>query len=430
MKRSIKAIAAAAAALTLAFSCVPMTYAVEDAPAAQTETEAEAEKTGVTFKENKSFAVPYSGIICMIADDGTVYYEGRDTAAECVYYFSLDENGEIDKSYKVSRYTNDKGEKLGLMNSRLKQCGEYFYLIYSECYGFSMRETVIIKLDGELNEVARYRAPKAGNIDTNGEKIVYMRSGSRKIYSTDMDGSNKQVLFELGQDSPLDVLNFLAVLGDYVCFQKNAGGSAPKDCKDYCGIIDLKTGEATFKEQRSVQQLYESNGKIIWYSEESRDIRDSFMISVPEGEDLSTYCSENMKKSREFFKDGEFYVFDGNEFSVIKTKSQREYGMTIDNDGNVITYVPDGKGNTVFKIYRDNKLLDTYSLSVKGFCKFAANNGVITVSYSGREPNYSSSDWVTLDINMTDEEYEEYLASRPKTEYPMKAMTINYSVNE
>lgn len=87
--------------------------------------------------------------------------------------------------------------------------------------------------------------------------------------------------------------------------------------------------------------------------------------------------------------------------------------MTIDNDGNVITYVPDGKGNTVFKIYRNNKLLDTYSISVKGFCEFAANNGVITVSYLGRDPQ--PNDWVALDTNMTDEEYEEYLASRPKT---------------
>ncbi|MDE7303903.1 MAG: hypothetical protein K2N60_11355 [Oscillospiraceae bacterium] len=429
MKKSIKAIAAASAALAMAFSCVPVTYAAKDVHAVQTEAEPEAKKTGVTFEESDPVEVPYKGNICLIADDGTVYYEGSDTDARCVYYFSLDENGKMEKSYKVSGYTNDKGEYIGMMDSRLKQCGEYFYLIYYEAYGFSMRGTVIIKLDKELNEVAKYRAPKADTIDTNGEKIFYMKSDHRTIYSTDMDGKNKQVLFALGEDTPLDVLNFLAAVDDYVGFQRNAGGSAPKDCKDYCGIIDLKTGEVTFKEQRSVQQLYESNGKIIWFSSESRDIRDSYSIDVPEGEDISAYVVEHDKKNREFFKDGEFYVFDGNELSVIKTQSQRElFCMTIDNDGNVITYLPDGKGNTTFKIYRDNKLLDTYTISVKGFSKFVANNGVITFCYSGRDPQ--PGDWVAMDPNMSDAEYEEFWTSMPKIEYTMKSATIKYSVNQ
>ncbi len=427
MKKSIKAIAAIAAAMSMTFSCVPMAYAVEDAPAAQSETEAETEKASVTFEESNPVEVPYNGGIRLVADDGTVYYEGADTDAKCVYYFSLDENGEIDKSYKVSSYVNDKGERIGMMNSRLKQCGEFFCLIYSEAYGFSMRETVIIKLDGDLNEVAKYRAPKSWNIDTNGEKIVYMK-GNKTIYSTDMDGKNKQELYTL--DSNFDVLNFLAVSGDYVGFVKTTGGTAPKDSKDYCGIIDLKTGEVTFKEQRSVQQLYESNGKIIWYSSESRDIRDSYMVTVPDGEDVSAYIAEHDKKNREFFKDGESYVLDGGKFYTLKTQSPREsFDLTVDDDGNVITKSYDSKsGNIVFKIYRDNKLLDTYSVDVKGFSTFAANNGVITFCYSGRDPQ--PSDWVTIDPNMSDEEYEKFLASRPKIEYTMKSATIKYSINE
>lgn len=432
MKKSIKAIAAASAALAMALSCVPMAFAAEDVPAARTEAEPEAKKTGVAFKENDPIEVPYNGCICMIADDGTVYYEGADTDARCVYYFSLDENGRMEKSYKVSSYTNDKGENIGMMNSRLKQCGEYFYLIYSEAYGFSMRETVIIKLDRELNEVAKYRAPKTHNIDTNGEKIVYMKAGNRTIYSTDMDGKNKQVLYTLGQDNELNELsglNFIAVQGDYVGFQGQSGDLyAPKNDKYYCGIIDLKTGEVTLKEQRSIQQLYSSNGKIIWYSLESRDMRDSYRIDVPEGEDPTTYCVEYTEKYTEYFKDGEFYVLDDGEYSVIKTQSQREFNMTVDDDGNVITYTFDEKGNIIFKIYRDNKLLDTYSISVKGFSRFVANNGVITFCYSGREPQ--PGDWVTIDPNMSDAEYEEFLASRPKIEYTMKSATINYSVNE
>lgn len=431
MKKSIKAIAAASAALAMAFSCVPMTYAAKDVPAVQTEAEPEAKKTGVTFEESKPIEVPYNGNICMIADDGTVYYEGTDTDAKCVYYFSLDENGNMDKSYKYSGYTNDKGERIGMMNDRIKQCGEYFYLIYSEAYGFSMRETVIIKLDKDLNEVAKYRAPKCWNIDTNGEKIVYMKA-NKTIYSTDMDGKNKQVLYTLGQDNELNemgVLNFIVVQGDYVGFQGQSGDLlSPKNEKYYCGIIDLKTGEVTLKEQRSVQQLYSSNGKIIWYSLESRDMRDSYRIDVPEGEDPTTYCDEYTKKYTEYFKDGEFYVLDDGGYSVIKTQSQREYNMTVDNDGNVITYAPDGNGNINFKIYRDNKLLDTYQINVDGFCKFVANNGVITFCYTGRGPQ--PGDWVSFDPNMSYEEYEEFLASRPKTEYTMRTATIKYSVNE
>ncbi|MDE6746386.1 MAG: hypothetical protein K2J72_07075 [Oscillospiraceae bacterium] len=114
---------------------------------------------------------------------------------------------------------------------------------------------------------------------------------------------------------------------------------------------------------------------------------------------------------------------------MIKTQSQREFfGMTIDDDGNVITYIADGKGNTVFKIYRDNKLLDTYTINVKGFSKFVANNGVITFCYSGRDSQ--PGDWVSFDPNMSDAEYEEFIASMPKIEYTMRSAEIKYSVNQ
>ena len=58
MKKSIKAIAAASAALAMAFSCVPVTFAAKDVPAVQTETEPEAKKTGVTFEERDPVEVP------------------------------------------------------------------------------------------------------------------------------------------------------------------------------------------------------------------------------------------------------------------------------------------------------------------------------------------------------------------------------------
>lgn len=441
MKKSIKAIAAAASALTLALSCVPMTYAVEDVPAAQTETET-AEKTSVEFTLGKELEAPYNGTVMLSSDDGTAYYHGCESNSEThrLIIYTLDESGGIKHSFSVYSYVNDKGEKIGMTNYSLKQVGEYLYLLYSEATGFnSLRDNVIIKLDKELNQIESYRAPKGWNIDTNGEKIVYMKA-NRTIYSTDMDGSNKQLLYTAGQDGKLYGLNFIAVSGDYAGFQGKWGDSvSPKNDKDYCGIINLKTGEVTLKEQRSVQQLYNSNGKVIWFSSEWRDIRESASIQVPEGEDPEEYCREHMEKYREYFDDGESYVLDNGEFYVLKTQSPVESrDLTVDNDGNVITYNYydyGKKGNWSFKIYRDNKLIGTYSTDLaglKGICGFTANNGIITVSYSGREPNYSSSDWTPIDPNMTDEEYEKLAARSPAVGYndTVKTITINYSVNE
>lgn len=432
MKKSIKSIAAAAAALALTFSCVPMTYAVEDAPAAQTETAA-----AVEFTLGKELEAPYRGKITLVSEEGTAYYQGYETNADThrLILYTLDENGGIRHSFSVDSYVNDKGERIGMTNYSLKESGGYLYLVYSEATGFnSLRDNVIVKLDKELNKVESYRAPKGWNIDTNGEKIVYMKA-NRTIYSTDMDGSNKQLLYTAGQDDKLYGLNFIAVSGDYAGFQGTWGDSiSPKNDKDYCGIINLKTGEVTLKEQRSVQQLYSSNGKIIWYSSEWRDIRESAMIQVPEGEDPEEYCREHMEKYREYFEDGESYVLDDGEFYVVKTQSPVESrDLTVDNDGNVITYnyYDYGKeGNWSFKIYRDGKLIGTYKADLKGVCGFAANNGVITVSYSGREPDYSASDWVAIDPNMSDEEYEKLAAQSPDVGYSdtLKTVTINYSV--
>lgn len=425
MKRSIKAIAAVAAALTMTLSCVPRIYAVGDAPAVQAEAETEA-KTGFEFTEGRTVDAPYNGIAKIADEEGNVYYQGHDSENRRPIVYTLDENGDMKNSYIIYSYENDKGERIGVANLYVKQCGDYIYLIYSEAYGFSIRENVIIKLDKELNEISKNKYPKCENFDTNGEKIVYMTKNNRTIYSMDMDGKNKQVLYTLEQDRPLDVLNCLSITGDYVGFQKNAGASAPKDCKDYCGIIDLKTGEVTFKEQRSVQQLYESNGKIIWYSSEWRDIRESYMTTVPKGEDPGEYIRKQDEKEREYFKDGESYVLDNGKYYVLKTQSPREsYGLTIDNNGNVIT-CSYNKGSYIFKFYRDNKLIDTYSMNLKGYCGFTANNGVLTICYDGKDS--SASDWVAIDPNMSDAEYEEYLASLPKTkpEYTMKSVTISY----
>lgn len=121
---------------------------------------------------------------------------------------------------------------------------------------------------------------------------------------------------------------------------------------------------------------------------------------------------------------------------MLKTQSPAESrDLTAENGGNVITYNYydyDKEGNWSFKIYRDNKLIGTYKADLKGVCGFAANNGIITVSYSGLEPNYSSSDWTPIGPSMSDEEYEKLAAQSPAVGYndTMKTVTINYSVSK
>lgn len=420
MKKSIKAIAAFSAALTMTFSCIPKAFAVEDVPAVH--TEAEEEKTGLEFAEGKTFETPYKGTAEICDENGTAYYSGYDKANRRAVFYTLDENGEIKNSYFIESYVNDKGETIGVANSEIKQCGDDIYILYAEACGFSMRENVIIKLDKELNEIARYKAPKCDGVDTNGEKIVYMKN-HRTIYSMDMDGKNKQELYTL--DDQMDVLNMLVVSGDYAGFQKSEGAAVPKDHKEYCGYINLKTGEVTLKEQKALQQLYGSKDKIIWYRSEWYDTRDSYMITVPEGEDLGEYIQKHDEEHREYFKDGESYILDNGEYYVLKTQSPNEcYELTIDDDGNVITSSYKN-GKHIFKFYRDNKLIDTYSMDLKGYCGFTANNGVLTICYTGRD--MTAADWIGYDPETTTlEELQEQLDKTPAAKDTIKSVTIYY----
>lgn len=424
MKKSIKAIAAFSAALTMTFSCIPKAFAVEDAPAVQ--TEAEEEKTGFEFTEGKTFETPYNGVAKIADENGTVYYRGHDNANRCAIFYTLDENGKIKNSYSVKNYVNDKGEMIGSANCEIKQCGDYIYILYEESNGFSIGEHIIVKLDKELNEVARYKAPKCDGADTNGEKIVYLKNHNT-IYSMDMDGKNKQKLYTL--DDQMDVLNFLAVSGDYAGFIKTESGATPKDQKDYCVYINLKTGEVTQKEQKALQQLYGSKDKIIWYRSEWYDTRDSYMITVPEGEDPSEYIRKHDEEHREYFKDGESYILDNGEYYVLKTQSPNEgYELTID-DGNVITSSYKN-GKYIFKFYRDNKLIDTYSMNLKGYCGFTANNGVLTICYTGRD--MTAEDWVGItasspeELQELQEQLQEQLDKTPAAKDTMKSVTIYY----
>lgn len=415
MKKSIRSIAAFAAALTMTFSCVPMAYAVggEDVPAAQ--TEAEETKTGFEFTEGKTFETPYNGVAIFTDDDGTAYYYGYDKENQREITYTLDENGEIKNSYSIYYYVNDEGEKTGVMEHTLKQCGDYLYLLYSEGTGFgSRKESVAVKLDKELNEISKNKFAKSKSFDTNGDKIVYLK-GDTRIYICDMDGKNNKMLY-----NGSEMLNSVAVAGNYVGFQKRVGYSGSDNCKEYCGLIDINTGEVTMlKEQRRVQKVFSSSGNIIWYGP------DGYTVDV----DRDDYTSdeEYWENHYKYYDTSELYIFDGEDYSVFETanKSETGHGMLFDNEGNLITSSFDGKGNVTYRIYRGDKLLGEYTVSYKGYCGFTVNNGVLTICYTGRD--MTSADWIGYDPETTTpEELEAELDKTPAAKDKMKSVTIFY----
>lgn len=442
MKKSVKSIIAATAALTMALSCVPASvYAAEKetVPAVQAEQESSAAK--YEFTEGKTVLVPYNGITLFADDDGTVYYEGSDSK-NWVKIFTLDENGNIRNSYSIDSYVNDKGETIfGGGDSKLKQCGDYLYLIYTEYDSTSIfankKSTVIVKLDKELNEIARYNHEKsASSVDTNGEKVVYIKGAvnAQRIYVCDIDGKNKKLLYSVNSEAtPIEQpLNSVAIAGNYVGFQKRTGYSNASDRKEYCGLIDIETGEITLHEQRSVQQVYSSSGRLIWYGEEGYypDPEGTFN-NIPsellEGDSWIDYYESRYK----YYDDSERYVFDGENYSVIKypTAKKLGYSTIIDNEGNLITTTYKN-GNQIYSIYHDGELMDELTLSYKGCGSVVANGGVLTFCYTGRDS--TPDDWVGWGDSTPREEVEAMLAAQAeraekiREQYPTKSVTFTY----
>lgn len=428
MKKSLKAIAAAAAALALAFSCVPMAYAVEDAPVAQ----AEKENTGkLKFTVGTPIETPYKGMAQLVGDDGTVYYSGYDkNSTRCLILYTLDENGEIKNSYSVDRYMNDKDEEIIVGESALKQCGDRLYLIYSEYWQFSKRENVIVELDTELNEISKHRYEKGYSIDTNGEKVVYIKKD--KIYLCDMDGKNLKKLYAVNNSggNVEQPLNSVAIAGNYVGFQKRTRYQNDPDYKQYCGIIDIETGEIELHEERSVEQAHSAGGKLIWYGEAGyyNEKVPKDPISVDDEFWSDPVSADNyFSKHYKYYSTSELYIFDGEEYSVLKTPNADEigYGTTIDSDGEIITTSFDGKGHITYRIYRDKKLIGEHTISYKGYSGAVMGNGTITVNYTGRDA--TPEDWIGYDHQTTSyEEIQAMIDATPAAKDTMKSVTISY----
>ncbi|MDE6709837.1 MAG: hypothetical protein K2J76_05050, partial [Oscillospiraceae bacterium] len=409
--------------LTMAMSCVPTIYAVGDVPAVQAEEES---VTKLEFTEGANIEVPHKGTAMFADDDGTVYYRSWDSNNR-IKIFTLDENGKIKYSFNVECYVNDSGVKVEPINYSLKQCGEYLYFMYNEATN-SSRENVIVKLDKELNEISKNKFAKGRCLDTNGEKIVYLK-GETKIYICDMDGKNDKLLYTTNKNNSdgniEQPLNSVAIAGNYVGFQKRTGYSNDPNRKAYCGMINIETGKVTLKEQRSVQQVFSSGDNLIWYGDDGyypEDNNTSFTFSS-DAVANDTYYSSRYK----YYDTSEIYVFDGNGYSVLETPNKHEtgYGAIIDNEGNLITESFDMKGHVTYRIYRDSKLLGEYTVSYKGYSCFTANNGIITISYTGRDA--TAADWVAYDPETTTtEELQAKLDKTPAAKDTVKSVTISY----
>lgn len=439
MKKSVKAIAAAAAALTMALSCVSANvYAAkkETVPAVQAEQESSAAK--YEFTEGKTVLVPYNGITLFADNDGTVYYQGCDSNNR-VKIFTLNENGKIKNSYTIE---NDSGKEITGTAAELKQCGEDLYLIYSEyeyvgmSYFTQKMNNVIVKLDKELHEIARYNHEKsAHSIDTNGEKVVYLKGTTNsKIYICDIDGKNKKLLYSVNSKAtPIEQpLNSVAIAGNYVGFQKTTGYQSESDQKAYCGLIDIETGEITLHEERSVQQVFSSNGRLIWYGEQGYYPDPEGTFNNISSDDLGGGSLTDYFESRyKYYDDGEIYVFDGENYSVVKVPDVKELTFVhiIDNEGNLIT-TNYKNGSQTYKIYHDGELMDELTLSYKGCGIAVANGGVLTFCYTGRDS--TPDDWVGWGDSTPREEIEAMLAAQDeraakiREQYPTKSVTFTY----
>lgn len=438
----MKAIAAAAAALSMALSCVPVIYAAKDVPAVQAEQESTAK---YEFTEGKTIKTPYDGTPFFVDNDGVVYYMGNVSKGH-TKIFTLDEGGKIRNSYDCYSYVNGDGETISpLMNSTLKQCGDYLYLIYSEyseaSFYMSSKGNVIVKLDKELNEAAKYKFDKKfHDIDTNGEKVVYTKGSvtAQSIYVCDMDGKNKKLLYSTSINmKPVEQgTNSIAIAGNYVGFQRRTGYQSDPDHKEYCGLINIETGEVTLHEERSVQQVFSSNGYLVWYGDDGYypDPEGTFNNVSSEVFEGGAIAVDNYFQSRyKYYDDSEIYVFDGENYSVIKNPNPKELGYStiIDNEGNLITTSFDQKAKkTIYRVYHDGELMDEIRVDYKGSGKLYANGGVMTFCFNGRES--SADDWIGWGDSTPQEEVEAMLAEQAeraakiKEQYPMKSVTFTY----
>ncbi len=361
-KKSIIFAAAVSAVMAMSVTAAPCAYAVKDVTetVAETTIENTKEKVGdakeIEFKNLGKFSSHKSGRAAAVDSDGTVYYRGGDRNGS--EFFTADNEGNVLNSYRIDKY-KEGNSTIGIMNAEVKALDDCVLLTYekglADVFSMGNKGIGVIKLDKEFNEICRYdTSQKYKAFDANSEKIVTLK-GKTKIYLSDIDGKNQKLVYTAGSGDGMDRLVDVAINDKYIGFY-GIGGTGD-DSKDYCGVIDIETGESTVKPQKKdICGLFTAgDGTFVWKTPISYENRDT--------------------------RSGELYLFDGKEISTFKTESADEE-LIIDSDGNIFSYDFFLKnGRITFKVYKDGKFAERYELNDPddGYNTICANGGVIAV---------------------------------------------------
>lgn len=331
-------------------------------------------------EENTVIPQNERGNVMLVSDDGTPYY--WCTTSESSVFCTLDENGKRVDQYEFKHYINDEGDEISLANPDLRQFGDDLYLFYSETQswttvqsgdsgqgwtiakGSAVNGLKCIKLDKELKKQAEYDFSKLARssqfIDTDGEKVCYVK-GDSKIYTADMNGKNKKLIYALTK--PNDFIESIAINGEYAVFAaKGTGG------RRYIGAVDLNTGKAQLKNVRNAEFPRRFGDRILVYG-----------------------GSVKTDQSITHFSDGELYIFSDGKFTTLKTFSADEANYlhtTMDSEGRIITLVneyTDGKFTHTVRVYKDGTLAGETSFESGAMVSFEADGGTAAFSYVKNE---------------------------------------------
>ncbi len=367
MKKIILSITTAlSAAAVFTSALMPAVYAVNDNSSDVLAVEDEGSSEKITFEENESIITYKNGRALAADKDGMTYYLGGDDSG--TVFYCTDSSGEVRGSYRIDNTKGEHDEIIGVKTAEIKIRGEHVYIYYStgviNYFTSGTTGRFILKLDRDMNKVGEYDLSKLTikPLDNNEEKIFFIRGG--KIYMSDFDGTNRKAIYAADGSDGAERIYSIAATDKYIGFQ----GCDSMGSIDYYGVVSLETGEATVKrsDRKMNQQVSSYSDRLIWtdYTE--------YIISEGNGEIQTDPHSDN-----------KIHIFDGSDFTDLKTESSNEHFFAADSDGRIITADIRTKGKeskTIFKVYSHGKLEGSYETFTDSFVCFAANGGTIAVT--------------------------------------------------
>lgn len=390
------AIAAAAMAVNSGYADLSAAAKTADSQTVKTET---AEEKAPAFEGERKIETNFGVCKAMLVSDDRIYCMGANrNSGRGVTIFSADYEGNILNSLEIKSGMSDEGGELNAYGETMKQVGDHLYYFYKVTPHVDLnlpedgswvevspsliprlnatKSFKCLKLDKELNIIDEYElkdfVKHEQDIDINSTKICYVKSSSR-IYLANPDGSDEKLIYKVGSDeSGIRYINSVAMNDDYIAFaaQKPSGTSTTVKNSDgtvyymsdpdfqYCGIIDLKTGEVKVEEKKGASFPEADDNGIIW---------DNASSEKP--------WNDNGP--------GAVYSFDGENFTTSKTKTVYESSQNhIDSDGRTAAYNPRTDTLRVYENGKCVKEIDVNGDDMVGFVGFTANNGVAAIGYT------------------------------------------------